>query len=128
MFHPHIKSLGLLKANPGIRTDEFHSRIEKNVLQLFPLEVKKTVIPQITEQLISNPSGMLNSQSHVFWALEVTGNAFNLPWSESKVIKNVFQLYRMWLTRVETRPLGIMNASEDTQQMFFQVIDKHFLI
>ena len=82
------------------------------------------MIPQITGQLILNPSKMLNAQSHVFWALEITGHSFNLPWSESKVIKQVFQLYGMWLTTPEARPVGIVNASEDVQQAFFQVFHR----
>eukprot|EP00733_Pompholyxophrys_punicea_P002879 Pompholyxophrys_punicea_v1_NODE_2607_length_367_cov_9.599359.p1 type:complete len:121 gc:universal NODE_2607_length_367_cov_9.599359:365-3(-) len=94
MFLDWISQLGLLSHSPA-----------SNILDIFPLPVKKTLISEVTTFLLaSDDVQLLSSREHVLWVMEVIGHAFCMPIEEAPLIVNATNVYRRWLLKTSAMP------------------------
>lgn len=126
MFLDHIKRLGLLDGDET-----------SNILAVFPLDVRRVLIQQVTESLLSSTQheakagkgpretprplpihAMLHSSAHVQWVMEVVGHGFALPIEDVTIIQDAVSIYTQWLLEPSLRPALI---NEDATQHFIQV-------
>ncbi|KAF9279402.1 hypothetical protein BGZ68_007949 [Mortierella alpina] len=112
MFLDWIAQLGLLKHDPV-----------SNVLARFPLQVRKTLITEVTSTLlVTSDLSLLFSMAHMKWAMEVLGQGFALPLEELSIAQETTQLYSQWLFEPQVRPQAFrMAAGTADEQLLYQV-------
>ncbi|KAF9938926.1 hypothetical protein BGZ67_010190 [Mortierella alpina] len=112
MFLDWIAQLGLLKHDPA----------------RFPLQVRKTLITEVTSTLlVTSDLSLLYSMAHMKWAMEVLGQGFALPLEELSIAQETTQLYSQWLFEPQVRPLAFrMAAGTADEQLLYQVIFHHY--
>ncbi|KAI8901032.1 hypothetical protein BC833DRAFT_579619 [Globomyces pollinis-pini] len=119
MFLQQIVELGLLERNP-----------ESNILSLFPIDVKTTIISKMNGYLIQStnpePASILTSPAHVKFVMEIVGQGFDLPIEHIKIIQNSVKVYSTWLLEPSKRPMIVSNSDKDSEvfQSFIQSIFK----
>ncbi|KAF9574487.1 hypothetical protein EC968_006292 [Mortierella alpina] len=106
MFLDWIAQLGLLKHDPA----------------RFPLQVRKTLITEVTSTLlVTSDLSLLHSMAHMKWAMEVLGQGFALPLEELSIAQETTQLYSQWLFEPQVRPLAFrMAAGTVDEQLLYQ--------
>ncbi|CAI2169829.1 5127_t:CDS:10 [Funneliformis geosporum] len=117
MFLKWISQLGLLEHDP-----------DTNVLAKFPLNVRKILISEITQTLLSaHDPNLLSSTTHVKWVMEAVGQGFALPLEEMAITSNSKELYSQWLFEPNFRPAAIRDATGlQAEQEFWQTIFHHY--
>ena len=97
---------------------------ESNILQNFPLSVRKILVSEVSSFLLqpSTPLNLLSSRSHILWVLETCGQGFRLPIEEDEVISNVTELYRQWILDQKKRPPSMTKDF----QFFLQIMLKQY--
>ena len=75
-----------------------HSSLDTNVLAKFPLNIRKVLISEITQPLLSaHDPNLLSSTTHVKWVMEAIGQGFALPLEEMAITSNSKEIYSQWL-------------------------------
>ncbi|KAJ2994868.1 hypothetical protein HDV02_001280 [Globomyces sp. JEL0801] len=103
--------------------------LESNILSLFPIDVKTTIISKMNGYLIQStnpePASILTSPAHVKFVMEIVGQGFDLPIEHIKIIQNSVKVYSTWLLEPSKRPMIVSNSDKDSEvfQSFIQVID-----
>ncbi|KAF9932457.1 hypothetical protein FBU30_008160 [Linnemannia zychae] len=117
MFLDWIAQLGLLNHDPV-----------SNILARFPLQVKKTMITEVTSTLlVTSDLTLLSSMAHMKWAMEVLGQGFALPLEELSITQETTQLYSQWLFEPQMRPLAFRQATGTAdEQLLYQTIFHHY--
>lgn len=94
-----------------------------NVLARFPLNVKKTMITEVTSTLlVTSDLTLLSSMAHMKWAMEVLGQGFALPLEELSITQETTQLYSQWLFEPQMRPMAFRQAAGTAdEQLLYQV-------
>ncbi|KAH7036564.1 hypothetical protein BKA57DRAFT_175622 [Linnemannia elongata] len=117
MFLDWIAQLGLLNHDPV-----------SNVLARFPLNVKKTMITEVTSTLlVTSDLTLLSSMAHMKWAMEVLGQGFALPLEELSITQETTQLYSQWLFEPQMRPMAFRQAAGTAdEQLLYQTIFHHY--
>ncbi|RIA84468.1 hypothetical protein C1645_832213 [Glomus cerebriforme] len=117
MFLKWISQLKLLDHNP-----------DTNVLAKFPLSVRKILISEITQTLLTaHDPNLLSSTTHVKWVMEAIGQGFALPLEEMGITSNSKELYSQWLFEPNFRPAAIRDATgRPEEQEFWQTIFHHY--
>ncbi|CAG8478444.1 10073_t:CDS:10 [Diversispora eburnea] len=112
MFLQWISHLNLLEPNPA----------------KFPLNVRKTLISEITQTLLqAHDPNLLSSTTHVKWVMEAIGQGFDLPLEEMTITANSKELYSQWLFEPNFRPAAIRDAiGKQEEQEFWQIIFHHY--
>lgn len=97
--------------------------IVSNVLARFPLNVKKTMITEVTSTLlVTSDLTLLTSMAHMKWAMEVLGQGFALPLEELSITQETTQLYSQWLFEPQMRPMAFRQAAGTAdEQLLYQV-------
>ena len=99
--------------------------LDTNVLAKFPLNVRKVLISEITQTLLTaHDPNLLSSTTHVKWVMEAIGQGFALPLEEMAITSNSKELYSQWLFEPNFRPAAIRDATgRPEEQEFWQVWD-----
>ncbi|POG70412.1 hypothetical protein GLOIN_2v1775884 [Rhizophagus irregularis DAOM 181602=DAOM 197198] len=117
MFLKWISQLKLLEHNP-----------DTDVLAKFPLNVRKVLISEITQTLLTaHDPNLLSSTTHVKWVMEAIGQGFALPLEEMGITSHSKELYSQWLFEPNFRPAAIRDATgRPEEQEFWQTIFHHY--
>src|SRR4051794_8635048 len=104
--------------------------IDSDVLAKFPLSVRKVLISEITQTLLTaHDPNLLSSTTHVKWVMEAIGQGFALPLEEMAITSNSKELYSQWLFEPNFRPAAIRDATgRPEEQEFWQVRFSNFMI
>lgn len=103
--------------------------LEEDILSLFPITVKRTLIKSVVDELHRKEqlrlSGgelttIITTPAHAEWILECIGQGFRLPFTDGSILNTLFRLYHIWL--FNNWPLGMQPRT----QHFFRKIGLHF--
>ncbi|KAI9093828.1 hypothetical protein DFS34DRAFT_665968 [Phlyctochytrium arcticum] len=124
MFLERAQQLGLLKHDA-----------ESDILTAFPLGVKKKLIFEVTQYLLTppnshppvttspDPAHLLTSPAHVRWMMEVVGQGFSLPIEDVGIIQMTVAVYANWLLEPACLPVAVKDLrGEPFEQTFWQTI------
>eukprot|EP01133_Synstelium_polycarpum_P003509 gene3509-4009_t len=96
---------------------------DKSILKDFPLSVKRTLVIQIVQQFLLDPStnnpAIVSTREHLSWLMEVIEQGFLLPLDDAASIFACVELYKRWLFDSRMRPQPL---TDDHGEVFIRRI------